>query len=91
MKRCPTAASLVLALALSTPAGADSAPGAYADPARAPASQPQDGWVIDLKGADIHRLIEQIAAITGQTFIVAPEAVSYTHLATLRPSRFFST
>ncbi|MGE6239667.1 type II secretion system secretin GspD [Pseudomonas sp.] len=85
MKRCPTAASLVLALALSTPAGADSAPGAYADPARAPASQPQDGWVIDLKGVDIHRLIEQIAAITGQTFIVAPEVAGQVDVSSARP------
>lgn len=35
-------------------------------------SQQEESWTINLKGADIREFIDQIAAITGQTFIVDP-------------------
>ncbi|AYF87424.1 type II secretion system secretin GspD [Pseudomonas sp. JS3066] len=46
-----------------------------AQPAAAPGSaqqQQQDGWTINLKDADIREFIDQIADITGETFIVDP-------------------
>ncbi|MFZ6047128.1 type II secretion system secretin GspD [Pseudomonas sp. CR3202] len=45
-----------------------------AQPAAAPsnAQQQQDGWTINLKDADIREFIDQIADITGETFIVDP-------------------
>lgn len=36
------------------------------------ASQQEESWTINLKGADIREFIEQIAQITGETFIVDP-------------------
>ncbi|WAJ36138.1 type II secretion system secretin GspD [Pseudomonas sp. GOM7] len=35
-------------------------------------NQQQESWTINLKGADIREFIDQIAAITGQTFVVDP-------------------
>ncbi|WP_342245611.1 type II secretion system secretin GspD [Pseudomonas sp. OTU5201] len=46
-----------------------------AQPLAAPGStqqQQQDGWTINLKDADIREFIDQIADITGETFIVDP-------------------
>ncbi|MBD2836701.1 type II secretion system secretin GspD [Pseudomonas sp. JM0905a] len=45
-----------------------------AQPATAPDSsqQQQDAWTINLKDADIREFIDQIADITGETFIVDP-------------------
>lgn len=36
------------------------------------ANQQEESWTINLKGADIREFIDQIAAITGQTFVVDP-------------------
>ena len=36
------------------------------------ANQQQDSWTINLKGADIREFIDQVAQISGQTFIVDP-------------------
>jgi general secretion pathway protein D len=40
--------------------------------APAAASQQQESWTINLKGADIREFIDQVAQISGQTFIVDP-------------------
>lgn len=42
------------------------------DPVTPSANQQQDSWTINLKGADIREFIDQIAQITGETFIVDP-------------------
>jgi len=42
------------------------------DPAAPSASQQEESWTINLKGADIREFIEQIAQITGETFVVDP-------------------
>ena len=36
------------------------------------ASQQEESWTINLKGADIRELIDQVAQISGQTFVVDP-------------------
>ncbi|WP_079201476.1 type II secretion system secretin GspD [Pseudomonas sp. CC6-YY-74] len=41
-------------------------------PATPSANQQEESWTINLKGADIREFIEQIAQITGETFIVDP-------------------
>lgn len=41
-------------------------------PAPPSANQQEESWTINLKGADIREFIEQIAQITGETFIVDP-------------------
>ncbi|WP_269469650.1 type II secretion system secretin GspD [Metapseudomonas furukawaii] len=43
-----------------------------AQPSGAAEQQQQDGWTINLKDADIREFIDQIADITGETFIVDP-------------------
>ncbi|MDH1261657.1 type II secretion system secretin GspD [Pseudomonas sp. GD03944] len=45
---------------------------AASTPTSAPLSQQEDGWTINLKGADIREFIDQVAQITGETFIVDP-------------------
>jgi len=42
------------------------------NPAAPSASQQEERWTINLKGADIREFIEQIAQITGETFVVDP-------------------
>lgn len=41
-------------------------------PAAPSANQQEESWTINLKGADIREFIEQVAQITGETFIVDP-------------------
>ncbi|WP_301151854.1 type II secretion system secretin GspD [Metapseudomonas otitidis] len=43
-----------------------------ADPVSASSSSQQDSWTINLKDADIREFVDQVADITGQTFIVDP-------------------
>ena len=38
----------------------------------ASANQQEESWTINLKGADIREFIDQVAGITGQTFVVDP-------------------
>ncbi|HTO18896.1 MAG TPA: type II secretion system secretin GspD [Pseudomonas sp.] len=67
MPRSPLAlrlAGLLLASFLSLSAVAQTAP--VAD------GQPADYWTINLKDADIREFIDQVAEITGETFIVDP-------------------
>ncbi|MDP3977695.1 MAG: type II secretion system secretin GspD [Pseudomonas sp.] len=42
------------------------------DPVAPSANQQEESWTINLKGADIREFIEQIAQITGETFVVDP-------------------
>ncbi|MDP2243990.1 type II secretion system secretin GspD [Pseudomonas sp.] len=42
------------------------------EPVAPSASQQEESWTINLKGADIREFIEQIAQITGETFVVDP-------------------
>ncbi|MDO9622909.1 MAG: type II secretion system secretin GspD [Pseudomonas sp.] len=42
------------------------------NPTAPSASQQEESWTINLKGADIREFIEQIAQITGETFVVDP-------------------
>ena len=68
----PTFSRLTLAL-LAAGMLATPLPTLAAQPASAPAQQQQqDGWTINLKDADIREFIDQIADITGETFIVDP-------------------
>ncbi|MNF43919.1 Type II secretion system protein D precursor [compost metagenome] len=71
----PTLSRLTLAL-LAAGMLATPLPSLAAQPANAPAGnqqqQQQDGWTINLKDADIREFIDQIADITGETFIVDP-------------------
>ncbi|MCY1288085.1 Type II secretion system protein D [compost metagenome] len=71
----PTFSRLTLAL-LAAGLLATPLPSLAAQPAGAPAGdaqqQQQDGWTINLKDADIREFIDQIADITGETFIVDP-------------------
>lgn len=41
-------------------------------PVAVSANQQDESWTINLKGADIREFIDQVAAITGQTFVVDP-------------------
>lgn len=41
-------------------------------PAAPAANQQEESWTINLKGADIREFIDQVAQITGETFIVDP-------------------
>ncbi|WAF84169.1 type II secretion system secretin GspD [Metapseudomonas otitidis] len=43
-----------------------------AEPVSASSSSQQDSWTINLKDADIREFVDQVADITGQTFIVDP-------------------
>ncbi|WP_165667676.1 type II secretion system secretin GspD [Metapseudomonas otitidis] len=43
-----------------------------AEPVSASSSSQQDNWTINLKDADIREFVDQVADITGQTFIVDP-------------------
>ncbi|MFC5695104.1 type II secretion system secretin GspD [Pseudomonas sp. GCM10022186] len=70
----PTFSRLTLAL-LAAGLLAAPLPLLAAQPAAAPGDaqqQQQDGWTINLKDADIREFIDQIADITGETFIVDP-------------------
>ncbi|MGF6694734.1 type II secretion system secretin GspD [Pseudomonas sp. D(2018)] len=70
----PTFSRLTLAL-IATGLLAAPLPLLAAQPLAAPGStqqQQQDGWTINLKDADIREFIDQIADITGETFIVDP-------------------
>ncbi|WP_375738091.1 type II secretion system secretin GspD [Pseudomonas boanensis] len=60
--------ALLAAGLLATPLPLLSAPAANPESA----AQQQDGWTINLKDADIREFIDQIADITGETFIVDP-------------------
>lgn len=42
------------------------------EPIAPSASQQEESWTINLKGADIREFIDQIAQITGETFVVDP-------------------
>ncbi len=42
------------------------------EPVAPSASQQEESWTINLKGADIREFIDQIAQITGETFVVDP-------------------
>lgn len=69
----PTFSRLTLAL-IAAGVLASPLPLLAAQPAAAPGAQQQqqDGWTINLKDADIREFIDQIADITGETFIVDP-------------------
>ncbi|MEE1895486.1 type II secretion system secretin GspD [Pseudomonas otitidis] len=47
-------------------------PAFAAEPVSASSSSQQDSWTINLKDADIREFVDQVADITGQTFIVDP-------------------
>ncbi|MCO6059449.1 type II secretion system secretin GspD [Pseudomonas sp. MOB-449] len=64
--------ALIAAGMLAAPLPLLAAPAAATAPAEAQQQKQQDGWTINLKDADIREFIDQIADITGETFIVDP-------------------
>ncbi|HLT03488.1 MAG TPA: type II secretion system secretin GspD [Pseudomonas sp.] len=62
--RVPRLAGLLLALSLSLAVAAQTPP--------APDGQRPEYWTINLRDADIREFIDQVAEITGETFIVDP-------------------
>ncbi|MDC3945717.1 type II secretion system secretin GspD [Pseudomonas aeruginosa] len=74
MPRCSTRSalrlsSLFLLLALVTPGLAATA---HPAPAATAAAQEEEQWTINMKEAELGDFIEQVSAISGQTFIVDP-------------------
>ncbi|MDZ4335271.1 MAG: type II secretion system secretin GspD [Pseudomonas sp.] len=68
----PTLSRLTFAL-LAAGLACSSLPLSAAVTAVAPsASQQEESWTINLKGADIREFIDQVAQISGQTFVVDP-------------------
>lgn len=68
----PTLSRLTIAL-LATGLACSPLPLSAAVTAVAPsASQQEESWTINLKGADIREFIDQVAQISGQTFVVDP-------------------
>ena len=68
----PTLSRLTFAL-LAAGLAFSSLPLSAAVTAVAPsASQQEESWTINLKGADIREFIDQVAQISGQTFVVDP-------------------
>lgn len=68
----PTLSRLTIAL-LAAGLACSSLPLSAAVTAVAPsASQQEESWTINLKGADIREFIDQVAQISGQTFVVDP-------------------
>ena len=68
----PTLSRLTFAL-LATGLACSALPASAAVTAMAPsASQQEESWTINLKGADIREFIDQVAHISGQTFVVDP-------------------
>lgn len=49
------------------------------------ASQLEESWTINLKGADIREFIDQVAAITGQTFVVDPRVKGQVNVVSSTP------
>ncbi|AOE84580.1 type II secretion system secretin GspD [Pseudomonas sp. TCU-HL1] len=64
--------ALIAAGMLAAPLPLIAAQAAATAPAGAQQQKQQDGWTINLKDADIREFIDQIADITGETFIVDP-------------------
>src|SRR5690606_420704 len=63
-----------------------------AEPGIEPGTDSQEGWTINLRGADIRAFIDQISQLTGQTFIVDPRVkgqVSVVSNATLSLSEVY--
>lgn len=68
----PTLSRLTFAL-LAAGLACSALPASAAVTAMAPsASQQEESWTINLKGADIREFIDQVAHISGQTFVVDP-------------------
>ncbi|WP_341305029.1 type II secretion system secretin GspD [Pseudomonas sp. TMP25] len=68
----PTLSRLTFAL-LAAGLACSALPASAAVTAVAPsASQQEESWTINLKGADIREFIDQVAHISGQTFVVDP-------------------
>jgi len=53
--------------------------------APASANQQEESWTINLKGADIREFIDQIASITGQTFVVDPRVKGQVNVVSSTP------
>jgi general secretion pathway protein D len=51
----------------------------------ASANQQDERWTINLKGADIREFIDQVAAITGQTFVVDPRVKGQVNVVSNTP------
>ncbi|ERI53801.1 type II secretion system protein GspD [Pseudomonas sp. AOB-7] len=51
----------------------------------ASANQQDESWTINLKGADIREFIDQVAAITGQTFVVDPRVKGQVNVVSNTP------
>lgn len=54
-------------------------------PAPASANQQEESWTINLKGADIREFIDQVASITGQTFVVDPRVKGQVNVVSSSP------
>ena len=51
----------------------------------ASANQQEESWTINLKGADIREFIDQVAGITGQTFVVDPRVKGQVNVISSTP------
>ncbi len=49
------------------------------------ANQQQESWTINLKGADIREFIEQVAQITGETFVIDPRVKGQVNVLSSSP------
>ncbi len=49
------------------------------------ANQQEESWTINLKGADIREFVDQIASITGQTFVVDPRVKGQVNVVSSTP------
>ncbi|MGQ7958737.1 type II secretion system secretin GspD [Pseudomonas sp. SP16.1] len=49
------------------------------------ANQQDESWTINLKGADIREFVDQVAAITGQTFVVDPRVKGQVNVVSSTP------
>lgn len=49
------------------------------------ANQQDESWTINLKGADIREFIDQVASITGQTFVVDPRVKGQVNVVSSSP------
>lgn len=58
---------------------------AQINPVPASANQQEEAWTINLKGADIREFIDQVAAITGQTFVVDPRVKGQVNVISSSP------
>ncbi|VXC64706.1 Type II secretion system protein D [Pseudomonas sp. 8Z] len=54
-------------------------------PAPSSSKQQEDSWTINLKNADIREFIDQVAAITGQTFVIDPRVKGQVNVVSSTP------